>query len=371
MGGLSTSLKYRIRWFLLLHGVFLIFPSVVRAQNGDLTSTIIGMKAQAGFIIPHSSDLREIAATSPLGIQVEWSKLNLSQKAWQQCNCYSKVGLSFAYFNYQNPSQLGNSYNLLLFAEPLLTFKRDFFISFRPGAGISYLDQVYDEETNPANTFYSSPISFIVLLNLALNYKLSENWQLNLTAHYNHISNGGLKQPNKGMNFPMIGLGVDHVINPITPLEREKVSIEKGRITGWGRIFATRKTKAATADSPEKSKLLFGLAGGAKTRIANFNAISVGLELIRDNTLSGSSGEKKKAPYVLGAGIGHHFIFGRFNFNQQLFYYLYKPFNFNHKQFYQRYELAYQINRHLLAGVSLKAHGHVAENFDLRIGVVF
>src|SRR5690606_29521283 len=158
-----------------------------------------------------------------------------------------------------------------------------------------------------------------------------------------------------------------HVINPIALVEREKVSIEKGRILGYGRAFATRKAKAATADSPEKSKLLFGIAGGAKTRIANFNAVSAGLEFVRDNTLSeGSSGEKRKAPYILGAGIGHHFIFGRFNFNQQMMYYLYKPFNFTEKKFYQRYELAYQINQYLLAGVSLKAHGHVAENFDLR-----
>lgn len=357
---------------MLFYSIYFLFPAAASAQNNDQASTIIGFKSQTGFIIPHSSDLREIADTYPLGFQVEWSKLNLSQRAWEQCNCYSKVGLSFAYFNYQNPLQLGNSYNLILFAEPFLTFKRDFFISFRPAAGITYLDQVFDEETNPSNTFYSSPVSFIVLLNLALNYKLTENWHLNLTAHYNHISNGGIKQPNKGMNFPGIGLGVDYIINPLALVEREKVSIEKGRILGYGRVFATRKTKAATEDAPEKSKLLFGIAGGAKTRIANFNAVSAGLELIRDNTLSGvKSGGNTKAPYVLGAGIGHHFIFGRFNFNQQMIYYLYKPFDFTDKKFYQRYELAYQINSYLLAGVSLKAHGHVAENFDLRIGVAF
>lgn len=363
--------KWDTKRLMLFYGFSLLFVADAIGQKSDLTSTIVGVKTQVNFIIPHSPDLRKIADTYPLGFQVEWSRLNLSQNAWEQCNCYSKVGLSFAYFNYRNPSQLGNSYNLILFAEPLLTFKRDFFVSFRPGAGITYLDQVYDEESNPANTFYSSPISFIVLLNLALNYKLAESWQINLTAHYNHISNGGIKQPNKGMNFPGLGLGVDYIIKPIAMAEREKVSIEKGRILAYGRLFATRKTKSATEDDPEKSKLLFGIAGGAKTRVANFNAVSAGLELIRDNTLSEVSGKKRKAPYVLGAGIGHHFIFGRFNFNQQMIYYLYKPYNFTDKKFYQRYELAYQINQYLLVGVSLKAHGHVAENFDLRVGVVF
>lgn len=366
-------LEFLTKRFMLFYSIYFLLPVYGIGQKNEYKSTILGSKFQTAFIIPHSSELREISDTYPLGFQVEWSKLKLSQKAWEQCNCYAKVGLSFAYFNYRNPAQLGNSYNLILFAEPYLTFKRNFFITFRSGAGITYLDQVYDEDTNPENTFYSSPISFIVLLNMALNYRLTEQLNLNLTAHYNHISNGGIKHPNKGMNFPAIGLGVDYILSPYHFEERDKVAIEKGRTYGYGRFFTTRKTKTATRDFPEETKMLFGIAGGAKTRIANFNALSMGFEIIRDNTLLTEAKRRgiDITPYVLGAGIGHHFIFGRFNFNQQLIYYLYKPFEFTSKKFYQRYEVAYQINRYLVAGVSLKAHGHVAENFDLRIGVVF
>lgn len=356
-----------------MYWIFFCFPISIFGQQKEYRSTVFGLKSQAAFIIPHSKELREISETYPVGFQFDFSRLNLTQKAWEQCNCYSKVGLSFAYFNYRNPAQLGNSYNLILFAEPYLTFKRNIFFTFRTGAGITYLDQVYDETTNPENTFYSSPISFIVLLNLAINYQLTDKLNLNLTTHYNHISNGGIKHPNKGMNFPGIGLGLDYTVNHYSFTEWDKITVEKGGITGYGRIFVTRKTKRATADFPEETKLLFGLAGGIQMRVANFNALSSGMEIIRDNTLALEAKRREidKAPYTLGAGIGHHFIFGRFNFNQQLMYYVHKPFDFTNKKFYQRYELAYQLNEYLMAGVSLKAHGHVAENFDLRIGVEF
>lgn len=361
------SLKHFCHFFL-----FLAIPFSLLAQEQEAFS-VFGFKTQSSFIIPHSEDLKPISGTYPLGFQVDWSKLNLSQKAWEQCNCYSKIGLSFAYFNYRNPEILGNSYNLILFAEPYLGFENRLYFTFRTGIGLTYLNQVFDEKTNPQNTFYSSPISFIVLLNLAANYRIDQQWSLNLTAHYNHISNGGISHPNKGMNFPGIGLGIDYSLQPVSFKSRQKIEVEKGKLMGYGRLFVTRKTVEARDEFPEETELLYGLAGGAILRITNFSALSTGLEIFRDNTLSIEAERRgiSKSPYVVGTGIGHHFIFGRFNFNQQMVYYLYKPFDFTSKKFYQRYELAYRISNYLQVGVSLKAHGHVAENFDLRLGVIF
>lgn len=354
--------------------LLLIFlPLLSSAQNIDSTSTLWGLKTHWGFIIPHSEELKEIANTSPWGVQLDWSKLNLTQKAWDQCNCYAKVGLSFNYFNYGNPDVLGNSYNLILFGEPYLTFRRNLFFTLRAGIGVTYLDQVYDEATNPVNTFYSSPISFIVLLNLGINYKLSPEWEVNLTAHYNHISNGGIRYPNRGMNFPTVSLGVDYTLNALPLQKKNKVEMKKGVFQGYGRLFATRKTIKATEDYPKARGGLIGIAGGTQVMIANFNALSTGVDFFRDNTLSVQSDRMGMEinPYVLGWAVGHHFIFGKFSFNQQMIYYLYKPFRFTPHKFYQRYELAYRLNDFLLAGISLRTHAHVAENFDIRLGVIF
>ena len=45
---------------------------------------------------------------------------------------------------------------------------------------------------------------------------------LTASGNYNHISNGGLKQPNKGINYPTLALGLDYIPNPILIQNREK-----------------------------------------------------------------------------------------------------------------------------------------------------
>ena len=90
---------------LILH--LLIVCTCLQAQN----PSYYGLKAHYGFIIPHSSSLEDISSSNPWGIEVDYSRLKINQKAWNNCNCYAGSGVSFSYFNYGNQDQLGNSYN--------------------------------------------------------------------------------------------------------------------------------------------------------------------------------------------------------------------------------------------------------------------
>ena len=335
--------------------------------------TLLGIRSHYGFIIPHSSELKDISNSNPIGFQVEWSKLMMSEKSWNNCNCYAQTGLSFNYFNYRNPRQLGNSYNLIYFAEPYITFKKRLFYSFRAGAGITFLDQVHDEETNPANTFYSSSLSFLLLLNLNVNYRINEQYTLNMTANYNHISNGGMKQPNRGMNFPTFGVGISYSPNIYKLEGYDRQNEKNGLIQGYARLFGTLPNVSATEEFPDERKLLLGLAGGAQWYFTNFTALNFGLEVVRDGSYK-ERAERDNDDYdhhSVGFMLGNNLVFGRFTFNQQLGFYLYRPYPADKSSFYQRYELLYLINKRYQIGTSLKAHGHVADNLDFRIGVLF
>ncbi|MEO1050691.1 MAG: acyloxyacyl hydrolase [Bacteroidota bacterium] len=334
----------------------------------------IGAKLQYGSIIPHSSELIPISQTNPAGFQLEVSRLMTRQKSWDHCNCYARTGFSFLYINYGNPEILGNSYNLAFFTEPYINFKSRFRMSFRAGAGVSYLNQVFDEESNPTNVFYSSSISYLLLLNLTANYKIKPQLNLNLSANYNHISNGGMRQPNKGINFPTLSLGMDYVLNPVALVPKPKNNGLLGSKTKkYARLFATIRTVDETPEFEEERKLMLGLEAGLIKGISPFNALSGGIELIRDGSLREKSirDDLGHDHHILSLLVGHHLIFGRFGFSQQLGYYAYKPFPFNDRQFYQRYTLYQQLGEYLNVGFSLKSHGHIAEHIDVRIGVMF
>lgn len=356
--------------------IIVILVSIVQVhaqQKAVNNPTLFGIRSHYGFIIPHSKELKDISQSNPWGIQVEWSKLMISKKSWDNCNCYAQTGLSFNYFNYVNPGQLGNSYNLVYFAEPYINFRKRLFYSFRAGAGVSILDQVYDEQSNPQNTFYSAPLSFLILLNLNLNYRLSDRYTISLSGHYNHISNGGMRQPNKGMNFPTFGFGVTYSPDTYELTGYERENQKKGQWQGYARLFGTLPNVNATEIFPDERKLLLGISGGAQWYLTNFIALNLGLELVRD----GSYKERAERDnddfdfHSLGLVVGNNLVFGKFTFNQQMGYYLYRPYPTENSDFFQRYELLYLIGKRYQIGTSLKAHGHVADNLDLRFGILF
>ncbi|MEM1135176.1 MAG: acyloxyacyl hydrolase [Bacteroidota bacterium] len=352
--------------------MFLFFQFFEYTALAQEKNWFIGAKSQVGFIIPHSEDLKPISDTHPLGLNIESGLLIKSKRAWANCNCFSKVGLSFNYFNYQNPRELGNSYNLVLFGEPYLGFKSRLYMTLRGGMGVTFLDQVYDVTDNPRNTFYSSPISFLLVANIGVNYRLKEDLHLQLAANYNHISNGGMRQPNKGMNFPTLSLGVEkHFGNTKFP-EHEK---ERNFLAQpWKRYLylgGSRRTVSADSLNEESGHINIGVEGGIMRAVSNINAFSGGVELY----YNGAQGETSRRvtgeaePLLFSLMFGHALVFGKFSFTQQMGYYAYKPYEFNDNNFFQRYTIFYQLGKRLSTGFSLRAHGHVADFMDVRIGM--
>ncbi|MEM8894049.1 MAG: acyloxyacyl hydrolase [Bacteroidota bacterium] len=354
--------------FLILWAIVCLNLTSIYGQS----YSVYGASGHYGWIIPHSTELQDISSTAPIGIQLDWSSIKTSDKAWESCNCYGQVGVAFNYFNYQNPNQLGSSYNLTYFAEPYLSYRNRLFFSLRAAAGITYLNQVHDPIDNPENTFYSAPISFLLVLGLNLNYRLLDQVTLTGGLHYNHISNGGMKQPNKGMNFPTMTLGIKYHPEAIQLEVREKRNDQKGKLSGYLRFFTSfpEVDTDTTTNTDNSREILLGLGGGALYHFTHTNAVNIGVELIRDGSFAKSAeitGDPYDA-YLVGLLVGHNFVFGRLTFNQQLGWYAYRNYPPLDRNFYQRYEILYRIGEKWQLGTSLIAHGHVAENLDFRLG---
>ncbi len=340
----------------------------------DQSPVYVGTKVHYGFIIPHTEGLKEISESNICGLQVDVSKLNTSFKSWSNCNCYSRLGFSFNFYDYRNPDVLGHSYNLAFFFEPYFNFKSRSRFSMRFGMGLSYLDNVYDESTNTENLFFGSKISGILLMNASYNYLIKERYQLNFSLNYNHISNAGLKMPNKGMNFPTASIGLDYIIKPVKLEAQEKVSgIRKKSLLGYGRIFWSIRSVDADSIYGDKDKLMIGLEGGIIKGLSNINGILAGMEFSYDGSFKEITErlEEDYSPFVISLHVGNAFVIGRITFTQQMAFYLYKPFPSTSKSYFQRYGIYYRIGKMTSIGFSLKAHGHVAEHMDMRIGVEF
>jgi len=356
------------RWVLILC-CFLIYSVEAFSSDTLQNPSSIAIKPQYGLILPHSSKVEHLTHTNPFGFELEYSWLMIKDRNYRQCNCYSKTGLSFLYINYANPDIVGSSYSLIGFAEPFFFHTKRIFLGTRMGFGVSYLDKIYDETDNPQNTFFSTHLSFIVHIDLNVYYKFNEHWNAFLFAKYNHISNGGVKKPNYGMNFPTFGLGAEYYPfqNRDFP-HRQKREFQPDWFFNFY-SFGMTKTIESTNVFPETTTLVYGFYGAAGRTISILNALSAGAEFLMDGAAKerikrqNLSTDHKQFSFL----IGHHLLFGRFDFSQQWGTYIYAPYQA--RNFYQRYSLSYKFTKRLMAGATLKAHGDAADSIHILIGI--
>ena len=359
------------RRILFLLTILLFFVSA-QAQDKDANPLYLAFKPQYGFIIPHSPAIKDISDTNPYGFDLEAGWNLIQKKDWQRCNCYSRAGFLFNHTNYNNPEVLGASNNLSAFVEPYLNHRGFIMTSVRMGAGLSYLTKVYDEQTNPGNKFFSSPISFMVHVDFNAVKYLTDHWFLHAYFKYNHISNGGSAKPNKGMNFPTYGLGAGYSFEKIHFADRKKIRKDTAEPVRFiARLFGTVKQANENDDFRER-KLSMGILLKGQKQVSSINAFNAGIEGVSDWAYKQKMEDQSLDTdhRQISFLAGHSFVFGKFDFSQYWGTYLYAP-AYTEKNFFQRYSLSYKFYNNFSFGVTLKAHAHVAENFNLLLGYTF
>lgn len=197
-------MKLKVNILLL---TFVIIENNIAQPDTTLLYKGVQAKIHYGFIIAHSIAVQNTAGSHPRGVEVEFFKQRVDTASWTLCHCYPAKGWNFSYFDFDN-TVLGNGFSVSYFLEPSYRISKRAEFRFRGNIGFSYLTNPYHIQQNPANLSYSSHISGYVQLGVSGRYKIGRQWLALLGAQYQHLSNGGLKEPNKGINWPTISVGV-------------------------------------------------------------------------------------------------------------------------------------------------------------------
>lgn len=366
---------------ILIVPLFFAITGHTYCQPYDTTSLFsIGIKTHRSFIIQHTQKLSDqVTASNPWMVEADFNWHLRKPDTWQYCHCYPRTGVSLMYTNFDLPRVLGDAISVYAFIEPFIKPHRRLNYSIRFGMGPAFLTTLYDEETNPDNLFFSSPVSFIVLLNASANYRVTERLTFRVSANYNHISNGGYSEPNLGMNFPSISLGADYSFKDIrfNPMEHTLPSRSLSRKHRVG-IHAGLSAKPVESGLREKRYPVYVLGANYSYAIARILALNGGVEWMSDRSVyhslrkSGTVNGNGKYPDHSQAGVlmGIDWLFGRFIFYQHFGVYIYSPVKPMAKV-YQRYGLNFMITDKFFAGLNIKAHGQDADFMDIRVGYVW
>jgi len=341
-------------------------------EQHEKNPSFIGLSFEYGHILKHTHSLRKLDNSFPTGISLDYSKFLLQKEAFEFCNCFPKLGVEVSYFDFDNEEILGHGFLGIGYLEPYFRTDKKMNLFFRIGLGGAYLSNPFDDISNPTNDLYSTDLSFVLMVGLGINYRLNEKWNLRLMSKYNHTSNGGVNTPNRGLNFPTLGMGFTYSLSDWEfpdykkigkrepPKHKERISIT--HFSGWSNTSIGGKDKFFVS----------GFEGKYSRWIGGRSAISGGTEMIFDFSKRKLIQERGDGENFVQAAalIGHEFWLGKVTFSQQIGYYYWNEYR-NSDRFYQRYTLTYDINQNLFAGFGLKAHRHIADFFDLRIGYKF
>lgn len=329
-----------------------------------------GLRAHYGFIFAHSRDVSNLSNSFPIGMELNLSKRLISRKTWDQCRCFPHTGLIVSFFDYDN-AVVGQSLTVAPYLEPVFSLSKGLQLAVRGGFGFSYLTRPYHPVTNPTNQSYSLPVSGFLVLGTGLHMKVTPQLWLNLTAQYNHISNGGLKEPNKGVNYPTASFGFQYYPKkPVLPVYPDSNTHTTAKRDLRLEVYGSSKS---ILPGEKQRYFIGGVQVSAGYRIGRINRLRAGTEWTADYALQENlrrRGADTRHFQRGGIVAGHEFVMGRFLFSQQMAVYVYNPSQYN-TLLYQRYALLYQPHPKWVAGVSLKAHGHVANFIDFRLGRVW
>ncbi len=347
----------------------IIFSGLQVYAQKDSAQTVFSLQLHRGKTVVHTQAVKNIAGAKPYGIQLEWAKQQTNFAAYNISSAYVKTGWALSYFNYDIPVA---GYGIIAnrFIEPQYRLTKKIHFAIRASAGISYLSNPNDEIKNPLNNNYSLFVNPYMHLGTGLNVQVSQQVTAGIQANFHHISNGNIKQPNKGINWVTTAVSMHYYPgnNNLPKYKRVQNKFWKAdkAIVKAGVFYVPHQGYFVKWNA--QRKYLVGAFSQITKQIGGASALTAGAEVYYNDFVQDAGVKKITSGVVAGVHGGHVFLLGKMQFSQQVGYALYNRIYFL-PNFYHRWGLEYAITNRLSIGGNLKANSDNADFFDFRLAV--
>jgi hypothetical protein len=332
---------------------------------------VLGAYAQGSFILNHTRAISHLAASHPVGFELNAQRQTTGAAPWHGWYKYPKVGLALVYYDYHNPI-LGQSYAATVYlSKPFVRTRRQD-LSFRLGTGLAWFTNPFDLQANRKNTIVSSSLNATMQLRLEYDYALTPHLGVMLGVALNHYSNGATAKPNFGINLPSVVVGLNY--HQQRPAPTVAYLAPEPADVGHNFLIASTSLGYKQLEVGTYTKYLVNsVTVAAGRRINRKSNLLVGLEGFYDRSLlaeqrdtarnQGKLTDVKKAGFFLG----HELLFGRLAFASHLGFYVYNPYK-STGFYYERLGLKYQFTDVVFGAIDLKVHGAAADVIEFKVG---
>lgn len=327
-----------------------------------------------------------------LGTDAEWSDQIVNSSYYQGLDfrlgfrktdpndIYSNVyrrpyfGLGFYSSTFHN-ADVGYPNALYFFLTIPIKFEEDskFTMSYSGAYGISYNFNAFDSITNPINVFLGSNKNIYVHLEFDMNYKFNEKWAAYGAVGFKHFSNGSFKKPNFGINLFPVTLGVRYKLSndKIDHFRKDIPDFVKYNMVNVA-FIAGSKNYVVGGDNYLKATLSVNYL----RQLTYKHSVGLGLDFFysdMSNLRNASDASDFSKSFSVGVVAS-----GEWNVTKRIYvpmgiglYINRNAENDEKTPYYERVGMRYRFAKHYFVGLTIKAHGAVADIFEWTVGYSF
>jgi len=303
-----------------------------------------------------------------------WSKNN-PMDTYNRVYRHPTLGLGW-YASTFHTAEVGQPNALYFFMTIPFTFEgaKKWTASYTGAFGLSYNFNPYDSINNPTNIFLGSYRNCYLHLGLNLDYHFNNKVMAFGSVGFTHFSNGSFKLPNLGINLIPLSLGVKYKFTdkvfekPVEPLDPFIKNDQVNVMLAFG-------SKNYVVGDPNYLKMTLGV--NYLRQIGYKYRVGLGLDFFYAeasdlrNTSSADSDFSKSVSYAV-VGSWEWVITRTVYVPIGLAWYLHRNVeNGEIRSYYERVGLRFRIKQHFDTGVTIKAHGGVADMFEWTVAYTF
>lgn len=249
----------------------------------------IELRTSLSFMMCHHPEMNLFRAHFPI-FELSLQQTTFGSKTWHQLLNYPAVGVTVIYSGVGGMHEIGSIFG----AYPYMSFnflksKRNM-LNARLGVGIGYATNKWDAHDNPKNTFLGSHVNALFSINVEYSRVLSQRWHLSLYTGMTHMSNGGSRCPNNGINLWQFGFSGRYFLKQ----QRERLpleTIDNKQYRGWKSknislyvsfLYSLKDIDEYMGYGMHWS--VYNLQLNVLKRVSQMSKVGIGIDLVYDET---------------------------------------------------------------------------------------
>jgi len=337
-------------------------------------------KVHYGFLYAHHLELELFNAHFP-AFEISIQQQTYGKHKWERAFAYPIVGLTCWYSGLGNSPYLGQAIGVMPFINFPLYRHKNFFFGFRFAVGLGYLTKKFDRLENFKNTAIGTHLNAAVNLMFEARYRINSWLSASAGISLQHFSNGALKEPNYGVNAPMINVGLAYwpsrqnkeigdrrypPTEPYSAVIRRHIEFNIGGAIGYKNMMSTYG----------QNFFVFHFYENTFYRISQKSKVGIGLDLSYDPSqlktleLQGDTITNKLQILRPGINAAYQLVISRLGFIFNIGLYLGGAEKSN-GPLYEKISLQYNFSKNFFANVMLKVHFGRADYIGWGLGYRF